>query len=223
MKMKITKNYLMLAIIFTSILIVSNITGMKISQFGDVHLSAAVLLFPITYVISDILTEVYGFAASRTVIWLAIFANMIVVLAAYGLCFVPASEQWSHEDAFNTIFKFSPIIFIASIVSYLLGEFINAIILAKLKILTHGRYFFIRAILSTIFSAFIDTAIFNTIAFLHMLPIAVLLNIMITEFCLKILVEVLIFPLTKAATNYLKRVDKIDYYDAQTQFNPFLL
>ena len=221
--MKITKHYLLLTIVFTSVLIVSNITGMKISQFGNFHLSAAVLLFPITYIISDILTEVYGFAASRTVIWLAIIANMIVVMAAYGLCFVPPSEEWHHQESFDLIFRFSPIIFIASIISYLFGEFINSFILAKLKIITKGKYFFMRAILSTIVSAAVDTTLFNSIAFLNILPIAVVLNVMLSEFCFKLLIEVLVFPITKIAVNYLKKADKIDYYDNKTTFNPFTM
>lgn len=221
--MKITKNYLLLAIIFTSVLIVSNITGMKISQFGEFHLSAAVLLFPVTYIISDILTEVYGFAASRTVIWLAIIANMIVVVAAYLLCFVPSSAEWHHQEAFNLIFKFSPIIFIASIISYLFGEFINSFILAKLKIATQGKYFFMRAIVSTIISAAVDTTLFNSIAFLNILPTTILLNVMLSEFCFKLLIEILVFPITKLAVTYLKKTDKIDHYDNKTIFNPFTM
>jgi len=221
--MKITKNYLILAMVFTSVLIVSNITGMKISQLGQWHLSAAVLLFPITYIISDVLTEVYGFAASRTVIWLAALANMIVVTAAYTLCFVPPSNEWHHEQAFNIIFMFSPIIFIASIISYLFGEFINSLILAKLKTITRGKYFFVRAIFSTLVSAAIDTTLFNSIAFFNILPIAIVFNIMLTEFCFKLLIEIIVFPVTKALVVYLKRVDKIDYYDDKTVFNPFTI
>ena len=221
--MKITKHYLILAMVFTSVLIVSNITGMKISQWGDWHLSAAVLLFPITYIISDVLTEVYGFAASRTVIWLAVLANTIVVAAAYSLCYVPPSNEWHHEEAFNIIFKFSPIIFIASIISYLFGEFINSIILAKLKTITRGKYFFVRAILSTVVSAAVDTALFNSIAFINILPIAIVINVMLTEFCFKLAIEIIVFPITKALVVYLKKADKIDYYDDKTIFNPFTI
>ena len=219
--MKITKNYLLLAILFTSILIVSNITGMKISQIGDIHLSAAVFLFPITYIISDVLTEVYGFAASRTVIWFAILANLIVVGCAYILCFVPPSYEWPHDNAFNTIFKFSPIIFIASIISYLFGEFINSMILAKLKTITKGKYFFIRAISSTIVSAAIDTSLFNVIAFSKVLSAGILCNVIASEFSFKLIIEILVFPVTQALVTHPKKVDKIDYYDNKTSFNPF--
>lgn len=219
--MKITKNYFLLAVIFTSILIVSNITGMKISQFKDFHFSAAILFFPITYIISDVITEVYGFAASRRVIWLAILANLIVVLSAYLLCFMPASYEWQHNDAFNTIFKFSPIIFSASTISYLFGEFTNSIILAKLKIITKGRFFFARAIFSTVVSAAIDTSLFNVIAFSGLFSTEFLLKVIICEFGFKILIEILVFPVTKSVVNYLKKVDKIDFYDDKTSFNPF--
>jgi uncharacterized integral membrane protein (TIGR00697 family) len=219
--MRISKSFLFLAILFTSFLILSNITGFKISQIGDIHFAPVIIFFPITYIISDIFTEVYGFASSRMVIWFALLANLIVVLAAYFLCIFPPSSQWEHNDAFNIVFKLSPVIFFASMVSYIVGEFLNSFILAKLKIYTKGKNFFLRAMSSSIISLAVDTTIFYLIAFSTILAFEVMLKIILAEFLFKVLFEVLFFPVTKHVSEYLKKKDKVDFYDTKTNFNPF--
>lgn len=214
---------IVIGILFTAFLILSNLTAFKIATLGSISFTAGLIFFPITYVFDDILTEVYGFKVSRRVIWMALFANLIIFMGTWLTVYLNPSPFWHHQDAYSTVYEGTPRIFIASMISYLAGEFTNSIILAKLKIFTAGRYLWLRAISSTVIGVGVDTIFFVHIAFIHQIPYSEIWSIIATMYCVKVLYEACAIPITYKVANYLKRKDNIDYYDFKTKFNPFSL
>ena len=212
-----------IAIIYTAFLILSNLTASKVGSILGYNFTAVIFLFPFTYIIDDILTEVYGFKVSRRIIWTGLFGNLIVVFGSLIVVAIPSSPHWDHQKAFEIVFGTSVRILIASVSAYLFGEFINSIVLAKLKVKTRGRYFWLRALGSTIIGAIFDTSVFMYVAFYDVLPNDVILGMIGFEYCIKILVEVLVLPITIMVVKYLKAKDKIDHFDYDTKFNPFSL
>ncbi len=165
------------------------------------------------YVLNDILTEVYGFTASRRVIWLALFSNLFLTIVLYIVVYLPPSDHWSNQEAFVQIFSLAPRIFIASLSSYFIGELLNASVISTMKIMLEGRNFALRAILSTCVGAFIETTIFASIAFGLKLPASYLLSMIFTLTALKVLYELAVLPLTVKVTRYLKVVENMDSYE----------
>jgi uncharacterized integral membrane protein (TIGR00697 family) len=210
-----------ISVFFVSVLLISNIASTKIVQFGAFTFDGGTLLFPLAYIFGDILTEVYGFARSRRVIWLGFVsvATMSALLAIVGS--LPAAPDWPHQEAFNTILGQAPRIVFASLVAYLAGEFVNSFILAKMKIWTEGKMLWSRTIGSTLIGQLIDTGLFVAIAFVGVLPSSLLMTIIISNYIFKTLIEILFTPITYAITGYLKRSEGVDVYDRGTRFNPF--
>lgn len=210
-------------LLFSAFLILSNLTAVKLAALGEFIFPSALIFFPLTYVFDDILTEVYGFKISRRIIWAGLFANLIIFTGTYATTYLPAANDWPHELAYETIYRATPRIFFASTLGYFFGEFANSIVLAKLKILTSGKYLWLRAITSSVIGISIDTVFFVHAAFLFTVPYFMLWKIISTAYFVKILYEICALPLTYKITEYLKRKDKIDHYDYQTNFNPFSL
>jgi uncharacterized integral membrane protein (TIGR00697 family) len=208
-------------ILFTGFLILSNLTGFKIADIGGYAFPAGLMFFPMTYVFDDILTEVYGFKVSRRVIWTSLFATLIVIIGAWLTVYLPSSPHWHEQNAYATIYQAVPRVFLASIIAYLVGEFTNSVILAKLKILTSGHHLWLRAITSTAVGAGVDTLLFAHIAFAFIVPYEVIWQIISVVYFIKLIYEICAVPLTYKIANYLKRKDNIDYYDFKTKFNPF--
>ena len=206
--------------IFVTCLIVSNIIVVKIVSVGPLILSGAIVIFPISYIFGDILTEVYGYARSRQVIWIGFACNLLAVLSIQAAAMLPAADFWDGQVAYDRILGYAPRFLIASLIAYLCGEFVNSFILAKLKILTRGRWLWSRTIGSTLFGEFVDTAVFTLIAFTGTLTPVEMVNISIVEWFLKCMYEVVATPVTYAVVNYLKRTEHEDYYDYDTDFNP---
>jgi uncharacterized integral membrane protein (TIGR00697 family) len=221
----ITQNnhIVLIGVLYSSFLILSNIIGGKITTCFGYHIPAVLFMFPLTYIFDDILTEVYGFKVSRRIIWYGLFANLIIVLGSTIALSLPASPYWSDQTAYETVFRSSPRILIASTLGYLIGEFLNSIILAKLKILTSGKYLWLRTIGSASVSTIIDSSIYCLVAFYAILPIEVILQMIMIQYIFKISYEVLALPLTYRICNYLKTADAVDVYDYHTNFNPFSL
>jgi queuosine precursor transporter len=209
--------------IFVTCLIISNIITVKIVAVGPVIMSAAVSIFPISYIFGDILTEVYGYARSRQIIWTGFACNALAVFAIVIGSWLPAAPFWDGQAAYDQILGYSPRLLLASFVAYLIGEFSNSFILAKLKIVTRGRWLWTRTISSTLVGEGLDTAIFTIIAFTGTLTPDAMVNISATEWFLKCLYEAVATPATYAIVNWLKRAEQIDHYDYQTDFNPFKL
>lgn len=207
--------------LFVTCLIVSNIIAVKLIEIHGFVLTAANVIFPVSYIIGDILTEVYGFALARRVIWLGFLCNLVAVLAIWVGGMLPGAEVWQGQAAWNEILGSTPRLLAASFAAYLVGEFVNSFVLAKMKIATKGRHLWSRTIGSTVIGQLADTLIFMTVAFLGVIPFGVLANAAGTEWVSKIGFEALATPVTYIVIRHLKRAEGVDHYDHGTRFNPF--
>lgn len=215
--------------VFVAVLVISNIaSSAKIVTLGPFTYDAGTLLFPLSYIFSDVLTEVYGYATARRVIWIGFvaIALMSVVFALVGS--LPGEAEWLGADgfgqtAFDKVFGSTPRIVLGSLVAYWAGSFTNDIILAKLKVVTRGRWLWSRTIGSTIVGEGVDTLVFCVIAFAGALPTDVLVSIIVSNYVFKVGVEALLTPVTYGVVGLLKRREHVDAYDRDTDFNPFRL
>ena len=217
---KVSQRFIAIAAIFITCLITANIIAVKLISIGGLILPAAIIIFPLSYIFGDILTEVYGFRAARKVIWLGFLCNLIAVLAIWIGGLLPAAPFWEDKQAaYDTILGYVPRVLLASFVAYLIGEFANSFVLAKMKIKTKGRWLWTRTIGSTIVGQGLDSAIFITIAFAGT-PEFVAISI-VHLWLVKTGYETVATPFTYAVVNYLKKKEGIDTYDYDTRFNPF--
>jgi hypothetical protein len=222
--------------IFVTCLIVSNITAVKLASFGTapflgpLFLPVAVIIFPVSYIFGDVLTEVYGYARARQVIWTGFACNLLAVAAICAGGNLPAAPFWNAgvyssadaaQQAYNAILGFTPRLLLASFTAYLAGEFLNSFVLAKLKLATSGRWLWMRTISSTLVGQLADSSLFITIAFAGIVPTPALGRLIVTQWLFKSAFEAAATPLTYAAVNFLKRTEQVDHYDRNTDFNPF--
>jgi uncharacterized integral membrane protein (TIGR00697 family) len=205
--------------VFIACLIVANIIAVKLVNIFGLNLPAAVIIFPLSYLFGDVLTEVYGYARARLVIWLGFICNALVVLAVVIAGALPAAPFWHNQDAYSTILGQLPQILLASFLAYLVGEFANSFILARLKIATQGRWLWLRTISSTLVGEGLDSLVFITIAF-YGTPGMDIPATILTQWLFKCAYEVLATPLTYAIVGALKRVEGVDHFDYGTDFNP---
>lgn len=223
MKTKSSFNWLTLITgVFVTTLIVANIIAVKpIDVFGLV-VPAAVVVFPVSYIFGDVLTEVYGYAQARRVIWLGFGCNLLAVLAIWAGQALPGAPYWQSQDAYVAILGFAPRLLVASFVAYLVGEFANSFVLARLKVRTNGRWLWLRTITSTLVGEGLDSAVFMTAAFAGtgVFPPDALLGAIATQWLFKVTYEILATPLTYAVVRFLKRQEGLDVYDRATNFNP---
>lgn len=210
----------LLTALFVTLLVVSNTIAVKIGDFGGFYLSVAILAFPLTYIISDVVTEVYGFAAMRRVIWTGFVANLAAVFFFWLAMRIPPAPFWEGDAAFGQILGAAPRILLASFVGYLVGGFANAVVLAKMKVWQRGRWLPVRTIGSTIVGQGLDSLFFITIAFLGVLPTPEVWKLVVLQWLGKTLLEALITPVTVTVASYLKKTERVDAYDATTSFNP---
>jgi queuosine precursor transporter len=216
---------------FVTVLICSNLIGpAKIAQLdlpllGPVSFGAGVLFFPVSYVFGDILTEVYGYARSRRVIWAGFAGLMFAAVMASVVVALPPAPFWNNQSAYEIAFGSTWRIAAASLAAFVCGEFVNSFVLAKMKILTAGRWLWTRTIGSTLFGEGVDSLIFYPLAFWGggLIPDDRLPQIMLVQFLSKVGVEVVFTPLTYIVVGWLKRAEREDYYDRDTDFNPFTL
>ena len=217
---RVSQRFIVIAAVFITCLITANIIAVKLISIGGLILPAAIIIFPLSYIFGDILTEVYGFRAARKVIWLGFLCNLIVVLAIWIGGLLPAAPFWEGKQAaYDTILGYVPRVLLAYFVAYLIGEFANSFVLAKMKIKTKGRWLWTRTIGSTIVGQGLDSAIFITIAFAGT-PEFVAISI-VHLWLVKTGYETVATPFTYAVVNYLKKKEGIDTYDYDTRFNPF--
>lgn len=219
--MNVSQRLVIIAAIFTTCLITANIIAVKVISFGAVILPAAIVVFPLSYILGDILTEVYGYRWARRVIWLGFTCNLIFVIFIWVGQVLPPASFWKGQEAYETILGFTPRLLAASFCGYLAGEFVNSFVLAKMKILTRGRWLWTRTIGSTIVGEGLDTAIFITLAFIGTPSFAAIM--ILYHWLVKTGIEAIATPLTYTVVNYLKRKEAIDTYDYETRFNPFLI
>lgn len=207
---------------FVTVLLVSNIASTKILKLGPFTFDGGTILFPISYIFGDVLTEVYGYARGRRVIHVGFVANigMVLVLALVGA--LPPAEGWEHQAAYEAILGMTPRIVVASLVAYFAGSFSNSWVLARMKVMTQGRWLWTRTIASTLVGEGVDTALFVLIAFGGVLPWPLLWSVMASNYVFKCGIEALMTPITYRVVNGLKRAEREDYYDYDTNFSPFV-
>ena len=216
---------------FVTVLICSNLIGpAKIAQvdlplFGPLVFGAGVLFFPISYVFGDILTEVYGYARARRVIWAGFAGLGFASFMAAVVVALPPAPFWTHQGAYEIAFGNAPRIVAASMCAYFCGEFVNSYVLARMKVATAGRWLWTRTIGSTIAGEAVDSALFYPLAFYGagIIPDDKLLTVMMVQFVAKVAVEIAFTPVTYKIVGFLKRAENEDYYDRRTNFNPFAL
>ena len=213
---------------FVTILICSNLISapkrVEISVFGHPFVfGAGVLFFPISYLFGDILTEVYGYARSRKVVWAGFAAIVFASAMSWAVIHLPPDPTWKNQAAFATVFGSAPRVVLASIVAFFAGEFVNSYVLAKIKVKTAGRWLWMRTIGSTMVGEAADSLIFLPIAFLGVWDREKLIQVLIANYCMKVGWEVVATPLTYKVVGFLKRAEREDYYDVGTDFTPFSL
>ena len=209
--------------IFITCLIVANIIAVKLVDIFGFIVPAAVIIFPISYIFGDVLTEVYGYRQARRVIWLGFFCNLLAVVAIWIAQILPGTAFWDAQSAYERVLGYTPRLLLASFSAYLVGEFANSIVLAKLKIATSGRWLWLRTISSTLIGEGLDSLIFMTIAFAGTIPPDALVSATITQWLFKTGYEILATPLTYVIVNFLKKHEGLDTYDRDTNFNPLRL
>ena len=219
--MNVSHRFVIIVAIFVTCLITANIIAVKVISFGPFILPAAIIIFPLNYVFGDLLTEVYGYRWARRVIWLGFFCNLIFVIFAWVGQILPSASFWEGQQAYKSILGYTPRLLLASFCGYLVGEFANSYVLARMKIITQGRFLWSRTIGSTIIGQGLDTAIFIILAFIgtpSFVPIMILYH-----WLAKTLIEAVATPGTYAVVNILKKKEAVDVYDYKTRFNPFLV
>lgn len=216
--MKLSHRFVIITALFITCLITANIIAVKVVNIGPFVLPAAIIIFPLSYVFGDILTEVYGYRLARQVIWLGFLCNLIFVIFVRIGQTLPSASFWTGQEAYETILGYTPKLLLASFLGYLAGEFANSFVLAKMKVLTRGRWLWSRTISSTITGQALDTSIFIIIAFWGIPSLAMMI---LFHWLAKIIIETLFTPLTYVTVNYLKKKEMVDTFDYKTNFNPF--
>jgi uncharacterized integral membrane protein (TIGR00697 family) len=206
--------------LFITCLITSNIIIAKQISIGGIILPAAIIIFPLSYIIGDVLTEVYGYRQARRVIWLGFLCNLIAVLAIWLSKILPPAPVFDAQNAYERILGSTPRFLLASFAAYLAGEFTNSVVLSKMKIMTKGRWLWTRTISSTLLGQGIDTVVVLAIAFVGVLPLSALGAMMFFHWLFKCVYETLATPLTYVVVGYLKRKEGVDVYDYGVDFNP---
>lgn len=209
---------------FVTVLLCANLIGAaKAAHVGGLTFNSGVLFFPVSYIFGDVLTEVYGYARARKVVWAGFAALIFASFMSWATLAFPPAPGWPHQAAYETVFGGTPRIVAASLVAYFSGEFCNSYILAKLKLVTSGRLLWSRTIGSTIVGEAVDSVIFYPLAFLGVWSTDLVVRVMITNYLLKLLWEVAMTPVTYRIVNFLKRAETEDYFDRNTNFTPFSL
>jgi uncharacterized integral membrane protein (TIGR00697 family) len=215
--------FVLVVTVFVTCLITANIIAVKVISVLGLVLPAAIIIFPLSYVFGDVLTEVYGYRRARRVIWLGFVCNLIAVTAIWVGQLLPAAPFWDAQASYERILGYTPRLLAASFIAYLVGEFLNAFVLAKMKIATRGRLLWTRTIGSTIVGQAFDSAVFITLAFVGSMPQSALFSAVVTQWLVKSAYEAAVTPFTYWAVGFLKRREGIDVYDRDTRFNPLRL
>lgn len=213
----------LLTAFFAVVLLTSNIVATKLIVLGPFTFDGGTLLFPLSYIFGDIMTEVYGYKKTRKVIWIGFFMSLFAMLTIMLIGAMPAASDWGNQEAYDAILGLTPRIILASLTAYFVGEFLNSFTMAKMKIWTKGKFLWLRTITSTLLGEGADTILFVLIAFMGVFETDLLIAILISNYIFKVAVEVLFTPATYLIVGFLKKSEKEDYYDNKTNFNPFSL
>jgi hypothetical protein len=215
------RHFELLVHIYVVVLLISNLVGQKTSAFGPFRVSGAQLLFPITYIFSDIFTEVYGYAASRRAIWIAFMASILMAVMGMFMVWIPPAEGFKNQAAFEAVFGAVPRMVAASLAAFWAGEFTNSFVLAKMKVWTGGRWLWTRTVGSTVAGQLVDSIIVTFGFFYGRESVPHILQIILSGYVAKVLYEAAATPLTYFVVNRLKKSEGVDVFDEGTDFNPF--
>lgn len=220
-KSTVTSLYMFLGVLFTSCLLISNVVANKLIQFGPWSLTAAVIIFPLSYIIGDVLAEVYGFRAARRVMWFGFAMNALMVGLFTIVSHLPVPVWFENGAAYNTVLGNTPRLFAASMLAYIVGSWINAAALSKMKAKSNGKGFGFRAIVSTLLGEIVDSLIFVPFAFFGNMPFEELLKMMILQVSFKTVYEIIILPVTSVVVKKVKKADGIDVIDRNESYKLF--
>ncbi len=221
MNKKVSVTFMLAGILFTTCLLISNLISSKIISIGPLAVPAGVIIFPLAYILNDVITEVWGFGKARLIIWSGFAMNLIAVIF-YALAVQwPSASFWSGQDSFSEVLGSTPRIAVASLTAYLIGSFVNAMIMSKFKLMTKGKGFTLRAIVSTLAGEGIDSLVFIIIAFAGIIPFNQLIIMVALQAAVKTVFEIVVLPLTVLIVNWIKTVENSDAYDINISYNPF--
>jgi queuosine precursor transporter len=215
------KHFDLVCALFVSAYLISQVSSSKIFALGHFQFPGGIIIFPVAYIFGDILTEVYGFARARRTIWIGFFAAVLMSAILLIIQYLPPAPSWNNQRAYESVLGFVPRITVASIAAYWAGELANSYVLARMKVLTRGRWLWTRTVGSTVIGQAIDSCVFGGVAFYRMLPLRAVITIIASIYIFKVFYEVLATPLTYVVVGYLKRTEGIDVYDDTTNFSPF--
>lgn len=211
--------FMLLGILFNVCLIAANLLETKVVQIAGITATAGLIVFPVSYIINDCIAEVWGFKKARLIIWSGFASNFLVIAFAQLATVLPAAPYWEGEEAFNFVFGLAPRIAIASLLAFLIGSFLNAYVMSKMKLASQGRHFSLRAVFSTLVGESADSLIFFPIAFGGLIPLSELFAMILTQAILKSAYEVVILPLTIRVVRYIKHIEGSDVYDKGIFYN----
>ena len=215
--------FVVVAVIFVTALLTANIVAVKVVWVYGLAMPAGIVVFPISYIVGDVLTEVYGYREARRVIWLGFLCNLLLVAAIWAGKVLPPAPFWDGQAAYERILGFTPRLLAASSLAYLVGEFANSMVLARMKVATQGRWLWMRTIGSTLVGQGLDSLVFIVAAFAGIVPTGALAGMVITQWVLKSAYEALATPITYKVVGFLKRREGVDVYDVDTRLNPFAI
>ncbi len=215
--------FVVVVAVFVTCLIAANIMAVKIVYIFGFILPAAIIIFPLSYIAGDVLTEVYGYGAARKMIWLGFICNFLVVVAFWLGKIMEPVPFWNGQEAYEQILGYTPRILVASFLAYLVGEFSNSYILARMKLATKGRWLWTRTIGSTLVGEGLDSLVFISVAFVGIIPASKLASVVMTQWLVKCAYEIIATPLTYQVVGFLKRREGVDAYDYDTRFNPLFM
>ena len=213
--------YDLLVHVFVVVLLVSNLVGQKITAIGPMRFSGAQVFFPITYIFGDVFTEVYGYGASRRAIWIGFGASALLAAMGMFAVWLPPAPGWPNQEAFAVVFGFVPRMIVASLAAFWCGEFANSYVMAKMELLTSGRFLWSRTIGSTVVGQAVDTIVVMVLAFGGTVTPALIANVIVSSYLVKVAYEAAATPVTYLVVNFLKRKEGVDTFDRGISFSPF--
>lgn len=221
MKTSISPLYVFLGILFASCLLISNIISIKLIQLGSFTITAGIIIFPVSYIVNDIVSEIWGFKKARFVIWCGFLMNLMAIsVYALSVSLTP-SGFWNGQESFSMVLQNTPRIALSSLIAYLVGSFVNSIIMSKMKVRSKGKNFPLRAIVSTLLGEGLDSMLFITLAFAGTVPAKLLLQMIILQVAIKTAYEIVVLPLTNLIVKTIRKYEQTESYDEDVSYNPF--
>jgi len=221
MRKQVSVAFMMCGLLFTVCLIAANIVGQKLVAVGGIDVTAGLVIFPITYIINDLIAEVWGYRKMRLIIWNGFLMNFLVAVIFRISIWAPSSVHFANQQAFATILQSAERITIASFIAFLFGSFLNAYVMSKMKIMQHGRHFSVRAVVSTLVGEGTDSLVYFTIAFSGILHHRALVMLIITQTAMKTAYEIIALPLTNYVVKRVKESERTNVFDNGVSYNPF--